>query len=142
MIESKNLLVEGIHDFSAENFEDTQSLLELLNQRIDVVAALITCSELQVHHTMSNVMSGQLLPVENLGGTVMPQGEDNSQLNSSSLSTIAYSVEHYNLRHLVVCGHLDCQIVRFVLNMHRADDPAPLIPDRALRWWRRRPDPG
>ena len=123
MIENTIQLVEGIHEFDADDFGTTQSLVELLNQRADFVAALVTCSELQVHHTMPKVVSGQFLPVDNLGGTVMSYGKNNPQLNTSVLGTIAYYVERYNLRHLVVCGHLDCQIVRFVLNKHRADDP-------------------
>ena len=50
-------------------------------------------------------------------------GGTDSQQDSAILGTIAYSVDRYDLNHLVVCGHLGCQIVRFVLNKHRADDP-------------------
>jgi len=46
MLENTIQLVEGIHQFDADDFGTTQSLVELLNQRSDFVAALVTCSEL------------------------------------------------------------------------------------------------
>lgn len=123
MIEKSLELVEGIHEFDVDCFGSTQSLLDAMSGSFDYVAGIITCSELQTEHSMPPVMRGQFLPIENLGGTIAATGNGAAQVDSGMLSTIAYSIDHYSLKHLVVCSHVCCQIVRFVVNKHRADDP-------------------
>lgn len=112
------LLKEGIHDFPPGAFGSTDELRRcaaLHQKRI----LLLACSEQGgAPDSISFAKTGSFLILQHLAASV-PSKLDCEHFEGHSFNAIEKLIFNYDFRHVIVCGHLGCEVIRHWLQPAR-----------------------
>ena len=104
-----------IHDFHVHYFGDPALVMPSRKQKDAGVVLWFACSDLgfRIDNLVGSVRDFHT--VQNLGNTVPAQGT----ASTSTLTTLWFALLNYDVRHLVVCGHVPCPVLRNVVGRAR-----------------------
>lgn len=106
-------LVEGIHRFRTEIFDQQRGLFSQLAEGQAPSTLFITCSDSRVvPNLFTQTDPGELFTLRNAGNIVPPYGAS----NGGESPTIEYAVSVLGVQHIVVCGHSGCGAVQALLH--------------------------
>jgi len=106
-------LVEGIHRFRTEIFDQQRGLFTQLAEGQAPSTLFITCSDSRVvPNLFTQTDPGELFTLRNAGNIVPPYGAS----NGGESPTIEYAVSVLGVQHIVICGHSGCGAVQALLN--------------------------
>ncbi len=112
-------LVEGFKKFQAEIFGGKRELFSRLSEGQTPRALFITCSDSRIDPTLlTQAEPGELFILRNAGNIVPSYGET----MGGSTATIEYAVAVLGVKHIVVCGHTDCGVMRALLHPESVED--------------------
>jgi carbonic anhydrase len=106
-------LTEGHRRFLAEAFPARRGQFKLLADRQQPDTLFITCADSRiVPDLILQTQPGDLFICRNAGNVIPRAGEPAGGVSA----TIEYAVEVLKVRHLIVCGHSDCGVIRALMN--------------------------
>ena len=106
-------LVEGFKKFQKEVFRAKRELFTRLSESQTPRALFITCSDSRIDPTLlTQSEPGELFILRNAGNIVPSYGET----MGGSTATIEYAVAVLGVKHVIVCGHTDCGVMRALLH--------------------------
>jgi carbonic anhydrase len=86
------------------------------------VAVMLTCPELgALPDMLSHAQAGDLMIVQTAAAAVPPPGSD----PGSAVASVCYALSFSTVRHLIVCGHHDCQMLRTMNYPAYIKSPSP-----------------
>lgn len=119
-------LVEGVKKFQAEVFRDKRELFSRLSESQTPRALFITCSDSRIDPTLlTQAEPGELFILRNAGNIVPSYGVT----MGGSTATIEYAVAMLGVKHVIVCGHTDCGVMRALLH------PESVVDLPAVKSW-------
>ena len=106
-------LLEGIHQFQAEDFVPLQLLFEQLAKGQNPETLFITCSDSRIVPTMlTKAKPGDLFILRNAGNIVPPHGTG----HGGEAATIEYAVAALSVNNIIICGHSLCGAIQGLLH--------------------------
>lgn len=112
-------LVEGFKKFQAEVFGAKRELFSRLSEGQTPRALFITCSDSRIDPTLlTQTEPGELFILRNAGNIVPSYGET----MGGSTATIEYAIAVLGVKHVIVCGHTDCGVMRALLHPESVED--------------------
>ena len=106
-------LVEGFKKFQSEVFRAKRDLFTRLSQKQEPRALFITCSDSRIDPTLlTQTEPGELFILRNAGNIVPSYGA----MMGGSTATIEYAVSVLGVKHVIVCGHTDCGVMKAILH--------------------------
>jgi carbonic anhydrase len=106
-------LVEGFKKFQSEVFRAKRELFTRLSQKQEPRALFITCSDSRIDPTLlTQTEPGELFILRNAGNIVPSYGG----VLGGSTATIEYAVSVLGVKHVIVCGHTDCGVMKALLH--------------------------
>ena len=112
-------LVEGVKKFQNEVFRAKRELFSRLSESQAPRALFITCSDSRIDPTLlTQAEPGELFILRNAGNIVPSYGET----MGGSTATIEYAVALLGVKHVIVCGHTDCGVMRALLHPESVED--------------------
>ena len=112
-------LVEGFKKFQAEVFRHKRELFSRLSESQIPRALFITCSDSRIDPTLlTQTEPGELFILRNAGNIVPSYGVT----MGGSTATIEYAVAMLGVKHVIVCGHTDCGVMRALLHPESVED--------------------
>ena len=106
-------LVEGFKKFHSEVFRSKRDLFTKLSSGQHPRALFITCSDSRIDPTLlTQTDPGELFILRNAGNIVPAYGG----LMGGNTATIEYAVGVLGVKHVIVCGHTDCGVMRALLH--------------------------
>ncbi len=106
-------LVEGFKKFQAEVFGSKRDLFTRLSRTQEPRALFITCSDSRIDPTLlTQTEPGELFILRNAGNIVPSYGG----MMGGSTATIEYAVSVLGVKHVIVCGHTDCGVMKAILH--------------------------
>jgi carbonic anhydrase len=112
-------LVEGFKKFQREVFGAKRELFSRLSENQAPRALFITCSDSRIDPTLlTQAEPGELFILRNAGNIVPSYGET----MGGSTATIEYAVAVLGVKHVIVCGHTDCGVMRALLHPETVED--------------------
>jgi len=112
-------LVEGIKKFQAQVFGTKRELFTKLSEGQEPRALFITCSDSRIDPMMlTQTDPGELFILRNAGNIVPSYGG----MLGGSTATIEYAVAVVNVKHVIVCGHTDCGVMKALLHPEVAEE--------------------
>jgi carbonic anhydrase len=125
-------LIEGHKRFLKEAFPARRNQFQLLSERQAPETLFITCADSRiVPDLILQTQPGDLFICRNAGNVIPRAGEPAGGVSA----TIEYAVEVLRVRHLIVCGHSDCGVIRALMN------PATLSGLENVRNWLQHVEP-
>ncbi|APR87509.1 Carbonic anhydrase [Minicystis rosea] len=119
-------LVEGLHKFKSEIFNNNEALFKPLVSGQQPEVLFITCSDSRVApNLITQTNPGDLFIMRNAGNIVPSYG----LAVGGEAATIEFAVLGLGVKHIVICGHTQCGAMKALLNPKMLDD-AP-----AMRAW-------
>jgi carbonic anhydrase len=105
-------LIEGFKKFRLEVFEEKRELFKRLAQGQNPEALFITCSDSRINpNLLTQTEPGELFILRNAGNIVPTYGA----AMGGSTATIEYAVSALRVKHIIVCGHTDCAVMKAIL---------------------------
>jgi carbonic anhydrase len=105
-------LIEGHRRFLAEAFPARRDQFHLLAEGQAPETLFITCADSRiVPDLILQTQPGDLFICRNAGNVIPRAGEPAGGVSA----TIEYAVEVLRVRHLIVCGHSDCGVIRALM---------------------------
>jgi carbonic anhydrase len=98
----------GLHDLDPTFFGTPAELLADVRSDVRDVLFLACADHATGPDHVSFVPFDRLFVVQNLGATVPTTG---SQGGDGTLASLQFAIHALDVRHLIVCGHVDCRIV-------------------------------
>ena len=118
-------LVEGFKKFQSEVFRAKRELFTRLSQKQEPRALFITCSDSRIDPTLlTQTEPGELFILRNAGNIVPSYGG----LLGGSTATIEYAVAILGVKHVIVCGHTDCGVMKAILHPETVEE-LPAVKD-------------
>jgi carbonic anhydrase len=109
-------LIEGHKRFLAEAFPVRRDQFHLLAEGQQPATLFVTCADSRiVPDLILQTQPGDLFICRNAGNVIPRAGEPAGGVSA----TIEYAVEVLRVRHLIVCGHSDCGVIRALMNPER-----------------------
>lgn len=106
-------LIEGHKRFLAEAFPARRNQFHLLAEGQQPDTLFVTCADSRiVPDLILQTQPGDLFICRNAGNVIPRAGEPAGGVSA----TIEYAVEVLRVRHLIVCGHSDCGVIRALMN--------------------------
>ena len=106
-------LIEGHRRFLAEAFPARRDQFHLLAEGQQPETLFVTCADSRiVPDLILQTQPGDLFICRNAGNVIPRAGEPAGGVSA----TIEYAVEVLKVRHLIVCGHSDCGVIRALMN--------------------------
>ena len=106
-------LLAGHRRFLAEAFPGRRGQFKLLADRQQPETLFITCADSRiVPDLILQTQPGDLFICRNAGNVIPRAGEPAGGVSA----TIEYAVDVLRVRHLIVCGHSDCGVIRALMN--------------------------
>jgi carbonic anhydrase len=125
-------LIEGHRRFLAEAFPARRDQFHLLADRQQPETLFVTCADSRiVPDLILQTQPGDLFICRNAGNVIPGVGEPAGGVSA----TIQYAVEVLRVRHLIVCGHSDCGVIRALMN------PAALAGLNSVKDWLQHVEP-
>lgn len=113
-------LVEGFKKFQSEVFGAKRELFTKLSQGQEPRALFITCSDSRVDPTLlTQAEPGELFILRNAGNIVPSYG---GGVIGGNTATIEYAVAVLGVKHVIVCGHTDCGVIKALLHPESVKD--------------------
>lgn len=113
-------LVEGFKKFQTEVFGAKRELFSRLSSGQEPRALFITCSDSRVDPTLlTQADPGELFILRNAGNIVPSYG---GGAIGGNTATIEYAVAVLGVKHIIVCGHTDCGVMRALLHPESVED--------------------
>jgi carbonic anhydrase len=105
-------LIEGHRRFLAEAFPGRRGQFHLLAEGQAPETLFVTCADSRVvPDLILQTQPGDLFICRNAGNVIPRAGEPAGGVSA----TIEYAVEVLRVRHLIVCGHSDCGVIRALM---------------------------
>jgi carbonic anhydrase len=105
-------LIEGHKSFLAEAFPARRDKFHLLAEGQAPETLFITCADSRiVPDLILQTQPGDLFICRNVGNVIPRAGEPAGGVSA----TIEYAVQVLRVRHLIVCGHSDCGVIRALM---------------------------
>lgn len=118
-------LIEGHQRFLAEAFPKRRDQFHLLAEGQQPETLFITCADSRiVPDLILQTQPGDLFLCRNAGNVIPHAGEPAGGVSA----TVEYAVEVLRVRHLIICGHSDCGVIR-ALMAPNALDGLPSVQD-------------
>jgi carbonic anhydrase len=112
-------LVEGFKKFHSEVFGAKRELFTRLSRGQEPRALFITCSDSRVDPTLlTQAEPGELFILRNAGNIVPSYGG----VMGGNTATIEYAVAVLGVKHVIVCGHTDCGVMKALLHPESVED--------------------
>lgn len=109
-------LIEGHRRFLTEAFPAWRNKFHLLADGQQPETLFITCADSRiVPDLILQTQPGDLFICRNAGNVIPRAGEPAGGVSA----TIEYAVEVLRVRHLIVCGHSDCGVIRALMDPER-----------------------
>jgi carbonic anhydrase len=109
-------LIEGHKKFLNEAFPARRNQFQLLSERQAPETLFVTCADSRiVPDLILQTQPGDLFICRNAGNVIPRAGEPAGGVSA----TIEYAVEVLRVRHLIVCGHSDCGVIRALMDPER-----------------------
>jgi carbonic anhydrase len=109
-------LIEGHRRFLAEAFPARRDQFHLLAEGQQPETLFVTCADSRiVPDLILQSQPGDLFICRNAGNVIPRAGEPAGGVSA----TIEYAVEVLRVRHVIVCGHSDCGVIRALMNPER-----------------------
>lgn len=106
-------LIEGHKQFLASAFPGRRDQFHLLADGQQPEYLFITCADSRiVPDLILQTQPGDLFICRNAGNVIPRAGEPAGGVSA----TIEYAVQVLRVRHLIVCGHSDCGVIRALMN--------------------------
>jgi carbonic anhydrase len=106
-------LIEGHKRFLAEAFPARRDQFHLLAEGQQPETLFVTCADSRiVPDLILQSQPGDLFICRNAGNVIPRAGEPAGGVSA----TIEYAVQVLRVRHLIVCGHSDCGVIRALMN--------------------------
>lgn len=106
-------LLQGNARFREEIASETAEAFESSSRLHRPKVALVTCSDARIDpQTFTQASPGDLLVVRN-GGNIIPTQRPDT---SGEVATLEYAVRILGVKHVVVCGHSDCEEMKALLD--------------------------
>ena len=111
-------LIEGHRRFLAEKFPARRDQFHLLAEGQSPETLFVTCADSRVvPDLILQTQPGDLFICRNAGNVIPRAGEPAGGVSA----TIEYAVQVLRVRHLIVCGHSDCGVIRALMNPERLE---------------------
>jgi carbonic anhydrase len=111
-------LIEGHKRFLAEAFPARRDQFHLLADGQSPETLFVTCADSRiVPDLILQTQPGDLFICRNAGNVIPRAGEPAGGVSA----TIEYAVQVLRVRHLIVCGHSDCGVIRALMNPERLE---------------------
>jgi len=111
-------LIEGHKRFLAEAFPARRGQFHLLAEGQKPETLFVTCADSRiVPDLILQTQPGDLFLCRNAGNVIPRAGEPAGGVSA----TIEYAVQVLRVRHLIVCGHSDCGVIRALMDPHALD---------------------
>jgi carbonic anhydrase len=105
-------LIEGHRQFLIKAFPARRDQFHLLSEGQAPETLFITCADSRiVPDLILQTQPGDLFICRNAGNVIPRAGEPAGGVSA----TIEYAVEVLRVRHLIVCGHSDCGVIRALM---------------------------
>ena len=105
-------LIEGHKRFLSEAFPARKNQFHLLAEGQQPETLFVTCADSRiVPDLILQTQPGDLFLCRNAGNVIPRAGEPAGGVSA----TIEYAVEVLRVRHLIVCGHSDCGVIRALM---------------------------
>jgi carbonic anhydrase len=125
-------LIEGHKKFLASAFPARRDQFHLLAEGQQPEYLFITCADSRiVPDLILQTQPGDLFICRNAGNVIPRAGEPAGGVSA----TIEYAVQVLRVRHLIVCGHSDCGVIRALMN------PQNLVGLDSVRQWLQHVEP-
>jgi carbonic anhydrase len=119
-------LVEGIHHFQSEVFENEQAFFRNLAHEQRPEALFITCADSRINpNLVTQTAPGELFVVRNVGNLVPVY----HIAGSAEAAAIEFAVVSLGIKDIIICGHTHCGAMQALL------DPAMFEGLPSLRGW-------
>ena len=106
-------LIKGHKHFLTELFPQRRDQFHLLAEGQAPETLFVTCADSRiVPDLILQTQPGDLFICRNAGNVIPRDGEAAGGVGA----TIEYAVEVLRVRHLIVCGHSDCGVIRALMN--------------------------
>jgi carbonic anhydrase len=106
-------LIEGHKRFLAEAFPARRGQFHLLAEGQKPETLFVTCADSRiVPDLILQTQPGDLFLCRNAGNVIPRAGEPAGGVSA----TIEYAVQVLRVRHLIVCGHSDCGVIRALMS--------------------------
>ncbi len=106
-------LIEGIHHFQQNIFDNQKALFARLVKGQQPLALFITCSDSRIDpNLLTQTQPGELFIMRNAGNIVPPYGIQ----TGGEAGTIEYAVSVLKVKDIIVCGHSMCGAMVGVLH--------------------------
>ena len=125
-------LIEGHKRFLEEAFPARRDQFQLLAERQAPDTLFVTCADSRVvPDLILQTQPGDLFICRNAGNVIPRYGEPAGGVSA----TIEYAVQVLRVRHVIVCGHSDCGVIRALM------DPGQLKGLENVREWLQHVEP-
>lgn len=105
-------LIQGHRRFLAEAFPARKAQFHLLSDRQQPEVLFVTCADSRVvPDLILQTQPGDLFLCRNAGNVIPRAGEPAGGVSA----TVEYAVRVLQVRHLIVCGHSDCGVIRALM---------------------------
>ncbi len=112
-------LIDGIHAFRAETFENEREHFERLAKGQSPETLFITCSDSRINPNMlTRASPGDLFILRN-AGNIIPAYSGQS---GGEVATIEYAVKVLGVKDIIVCGHSHCGAMAGLLAPETLDE--------------------
>lgn len=106
-------IIAGLKRFKANNFNDRKALFANLANNHNPEVLFITCADSRIDpNLITQSEPGNLFVIRNAGNIIPPHRQNDGEISA----TIDYAVAVVGVKHIVVCGHSDCNAMKGVLN--------------------------
>lgn len=113
-------LVEGFKKFQSDVFAAKRALFARLSKGQAPRALFITCSDSRIDPTLlTQAEPGELFILRNAGNIVPSYG---GGVIGGNTATIEYAVAVLGVKHVIVCGHTDCGVIKALLHPESVKD--------------------
>jgi carbonic anhydrase len=121
-------LVTGWHKFKRLKYAKHQTYLQdIATNGVTKPLAVITCIDPRLNlNWITSQRTGLLAQHQTLGGIIPPFGRH----SLSQEAYLQYAIERFDVDHIAVVGHMDCALVKALLQPRKT-----LAPIRAVRTW-------
>lgn len=111
-------LIEGYKRFLAETFPGKRDQFHLLADGQQPDCLFLTCADSRiVPDLILQTQPGEMFICRNAGNVIPRAGEPAGGVSA----TIEYAVQVLRVRHIIVCGHSDCGIIRALMTPDALD---------------------
>lgn len=105
-------LVEGIHHFQSEVFENEQAFFRNLAHEQRPEALFITCADSRINpNLVTQTAPGELFVVRNVGNLIPVY----TAPNNAEAAAIEFAVVSLGIKDIIICGHTHCGAMQALL---------------------------